>query len=223
MDKLIIANWKMNGSNSSIRAFVNKLNEIQIGPNIVLCLPYPYLYIGANKNFVLGAQDCHKEKQGSYTGGVSAEMLYDMGCKYVILGHSEMRKYHSEKNHMIKEKALSAINSGLIPIICVGEEKQNSDIEKILQQSMDSLCEDCIVAYEPIWAIGTGITPSIEKIYEITNFLKEMCDVPVLYGGSINHTNAKKILKISSVSGLLVGKSSLNFDTFTHIINAALD
>ncbi|MBQ4875128.1 MAG: triosephosphate isomerase [Rickettsiaceae bacterium H1] len=222
MKKLIIANWKMHGSKSFTTNFFNKINRVKTVHEIVVCLPYPYLYIGAKRpNLNLGAQDCHDKNQGAYTGDVSPSMLYDMGCKYVILGHSERRIGYNETNKKIKAKALLAINNNLIPIICVGEKERNEDERQLLKQCEESLTENCIIAYEPIWAIGTNITPTINEIKHQSSLLNKKYDLPVIYGGSINENNSTKILNISSISGLLIGKSSLNPEIFLQIIAAA--
>ena len=218
MRKLIVANWKMNGDTAIASDFVSKLNNIN-AREIVLCLPYPYLYLAANKNFSVGGQDCSTQKQGAYTGDISAAMLHDIGCKYVIVGHSERRSYHHETNQMIKEKVKVALQSKVTPIVCVGEKKQGEDIEDLFQQCNESVYDNCIIAYEPVWAIGTGLTPTNDEINEVTTQLQHKYSLPILYGGSINQNNATDIITIPSVSGLLIGGASLDFNVFAKIVN----
>ncbi len=221
--KLIIANWKMNGSKSTIENFIHNIEKIKTQHKIIICLPHPYLYLFKNRahptqNMSLGAQDCHSQISGSYTGDVSPTMLTDMGCEYVILGHSERRVKHNESNSTVKEKATSAEKNNLTPIIAVGERKPDENIELILQSCEESISNKCIIGYEPIWSIGSGVTPSTDQIHRITSELQQRYKKPVVYGGSVNDNNATEILKIPSVSGLLIGKASMNLDKFTKII-----
>lgn len=187
----------------------------------------------------LGAQDCHFEDAGSFTGDISAKMLKKVGCEYIIVGHSERRVGHFETSEIIAKKAKTAIVQELVPIICVGESKeirdQNKHLEFIYKQVMHSIPADIkfekmIVAYEPIWSIGTGIVPSIEQISEVAKLIKkifvekfhDMADeYHVLYGGSVNSENSKEILSIPYINGLLVGKASLDADEFYAICSSA--
>ncbi len=221
MKKLILANWKMNGNKKMAQKFVLKLSNINSkNSNIILCLPYPYLYIGEQNNkFNLGAQNCHHEEKGAYTGDISAEMLSDMGCKYVILGHSERRSKHNESDRIIQKKAKIALKNFLIPIICVGEKERSSNFDFIKKQCDNSLYDDCIIAYEPVWAIGSNITPELDKIENTANILHENYKLPIIYGGSINTDNACKIAKIKFISGLLIGGASLNINSFLQIVH----
>lgn len=183
----------------------------------------------------LGAQDCHFENSGSFTGDVSASALKKIGCEYVILGHSERRQGHFETNEIVAKKVKAAVEQNLNPIICVGESKeireQNKHLEFVYKQIMHSVPKDVkfeklIIAYEPIWSIGTGITPSEEQIKEMAKLIKKifaekMIDVAsnyfMLYGGSVTARNAKEILAVENVDGLLVGKASLNAKEFLEI------
>lgn len=183
----------------------------------------------------LGAQDCHFENSGSFTGDISAEMLQKIGCEYVILGHSERRAGHFETDEIVAKKVRAAITKDIIPIICVGESKETRDagkhLEFVLNQIVKSVPNDVnfdklVIAYEPIWSIGTGVVPSAEQIAEMANFIKRIFaekfagsakEYFMLYGGSVTAQNAAEILKIENVNGLLVGKASLDADEFTKI------
>ena len=183
----------------------------------------------------LGGQDCHYQKNGAFTGDISAEMLVKVGCQYVILGHCERRTNYFESSEVVAKKVAAALDQRLIPIICVGESKEIRDLGKHLEfvyhQIIDSLPKDgqfekIIIAYEPIWSIGTGIIPSLSQISEMAKFIKKIFNEKLpnrakqhflLYGGSTNQNNAQEILSIEGIDGLLVGKSSLDVDEFIKI------
>ncbi|MDX2083063.1 MAG: triose-phosphate isomerase [Rickettsiales bacterium] len=189
----------------------------------------------SNRQIKLGAQDCHFENSGSFTGDVSAEMLQKIGCEYVILGHSERRAGHFESDEIIAKKISAALAKDLIPIICVGESKEIRDqgkhLEFVYRQIIHSIPKDVkfnkmIIAYEPIWSIGTGITPSKEQIAEIAKLIKKIFNEKLndraeeyfmLYGGSVSSQNSAEILAIENVNGLLVGKASLDVEEFVKI------
>ena len=183
----------------------------------------------------LGAQDCHYEENGSFTGDISADMLSKVGCEYVILGHCERRAYHKETNEIVAKKVAAAVKKNLIPVLCVGENKDmrlakqhlefvRDQIIKSIPQNVDF--ERLVIAYEPIWSIGTGIVPTTAEIDEMVNFIRKTVDEVfgekinhffVLYGGSVNSQNSKEILEIQNVDGLLVGKASLDAIEFLKI------
>jgi len=183
----------------------------------------------------LGAQDCHYEVSGSFTGDVSADSLKKIGCEYVILGHSERRVGHFESNEIVAKKVKTALEKDLIPIICVGESKETRDLNKHLEfvykQIMNSVPKDVkfkklIIAYEPIWSIGTGVTPSLEQIKEIAKLIKKIFNEKfnniaeeyfMLYGGSVTAQNSQEIFSVAGVNGLLVGKVSLDAEEFFEI------
>ncbi|MBU6338926.1 MAG: triose-phosphate isomerase [Rickettsiales bacterium] len=183
----------------------------------------------------LGAQDCHYQDSGSFTGDISATMIKKIGCEYVIVGHSERRAGHFETNEIVAKKVKSAIANGLTPIICVGESKetrdQNQHLKFVYQQIINSVPKDVrfeqlIIAYEPIWSIGTGLVPSLEQISEMAKLVRKIFkeklsnlaeECVMLYGGSVNSENSKEILSISGVGGLLVGKASLDAEEFFKI------
>jgi triosephosphate isomerase len=188
-----------------------------------------------SRPFKLGGQDCHHEESGSFTGDTSALMLHNVGCQYVILGHSERRNFHFESDQIISKKIKAALNQKIIPIICVGESKEIRDqakhlefVEKQILQSIptDVKFEKLVIAYEPIWSIGTGIIPSSTQILEMANLIKKICNEKftdisqsyfTLYGGSVSSKNSQEILAISGIDGLLVGKASLDAEEFATI------
>ena len=225
--KFIIGNWKMNGSKEEKESMLKSLKGLKTKNKVVLCLPFTLLY-GENHGITIGAQDVSNHDNGAYTGDISAKMLKDAGAEYVIVGHSERRLYHNETNEIVKQKATMAIKNGIIPIVCVGEtmEEKNSGhtiavIKKMLLESIPDSGE-YIVAYEPRWAIGSGLTPSES---EIVTAVKSVFDalpnpMPILYGGSVNVDNAQDIVSIPYVDGLLVGGASLKSDTFLPIIKS---
>ena len=225
--KLIIGNWKMNGNMDEKNFLFKDISNTKTKNKVIMCLPFTLLW-GDSFGVTLGAQDVSNHNDGAYTGDISAKMLKDAGAEYVIVGHSERRLYHNETNEIVKQKATMAIKNGIIPIVCVGEtmEEKNSGhtiavIKKMLLESIPDSGE-YIVAYEPRWAIGTGLTPSES---EIVTAVKSVFDtlpnpMPILYGGSVNADNASDIVSIPYVDGLLVGGASLKSDTFLPIIKS---
>lgn len=225
----VVGNWKMNGS----LELVNELNMLKFNPNvkIVVCPPYPYLGICNQKDKVysLGAQNCYQSLSGAYTGEVSVDHLMETGCEYVVLGHSERRTMCYETDSVVNSKAKTALSVGLTPIICVGEPlatRQSGGFYKkyILDQLEGSLAgldlESVIVAYEPIWAIGTGVIPTNNEIEEVVQLIKSTFkNIRVLYGGSVKPENVGVLNKIDSLDGFLVGGASLDIDKFQHIID----
>ena len=225
--KFIIGNWKMNGNMDEKKSLLSALSKIKTDNKIILCLPFTLLN-GNNHGITIGAQDVSNHDQGSFTGDISASMLKNSGVQYVIVGHSDRRLYHNETNEIVKEKATMAIKNGIIPIICVGEtmEEKNaghtiSVIKKMLLESIPEKGE-YIIAYEPRWAIGSGLTPTTN---EIVTAVKTVFDtlpnpMPILYGGSVNKDNARNIISIPYVDGLLIGGASLKSETFLPIIKS---
>lgn len=183
----------------------------------------------------LGGQDCHFEENGAFTGDISAKALSDAGCKYVILGHCERRKYHYESDEIVNKKCQTALKNGLIPVVCIGEtleiREKKQHLEFVRNQILHSIpksleIKDLIIAYEPVWSIGTGVVPTIDEIAEMVNFIKgeitkntefKISNLKILYGGSTNQNNTAKIMKIDNVSGLLVGGSSLKAEEFAQM------
>ena len=229
--KFIVGNWKMNGTPESRDALLKSIRNVITDNKIVVCLPF-ILICGNDFGVTLGAQDISEHDNGAYTGDISGQMLNDANVKYVIVGHSERRTYHHETNEIVRAKATAAIKNKIVPIICVGEstEEKNSGrtmtaVKKMLLESIPSIGE-FIVAYEPYWAIGSGKTPSGSEIADVFETIRKALsnagrdDVALLYGGSVNATNAKEIVNIKNVDGLLVGGASLKSDTFLPIIKS---
>ncbi len=227
MSKIIVANWKMNGSSEFIDSFFSNFTNPDTN-NLIICPPLPYLSFVKNKGVAVGGQNCSQYTSGAFTGDVSATMLRDMGCDYVIVGHSERRQYHSESNDLVRAKANAALEAGLIPIICVGESKEiresGNHIETVLNQTKESIPTQTgqfMLAYEPIWAIGTGLTASIDDIAEMHAALRQLLpSTPLLYGGSVNSGNSNEIMSVPNVDGVLVGGASLKPDTLMEILRA---
>ncbi len=231
--KVIAGNWKMNGSRTALREMVDALQSVETENKVVLCVPYTMLCVDGG-HVALGAQDVSAHDHGAYTGEVSAAMIADTGAKYVIVGHSERRQYHGETNDTVRQKAAAAIAAGLTPIICVGEtmdEKQAGKtmdiIESGVRESVPSDVDaDIIIAYEPRWAIGAGLTPTAAEIAEAHKLIADtlasmgLGGTPVLYGASVKAANAADIMSIPHVDGVLVGGASLKPDDFIPIITS---
>ena len=223
----------MNGSRAALVEMVAGLQEIETNNTIILCVPYTMLGLTTGR-VAIGAQDVSAHTHGAYTGEVSAQMIADTGAKYVIVGHSERRQYHSDTNSIVRDKATRALANGLIPIICVGEtmdEKQAGKtmavIESGVRESVPSdVSTPIIIAYEPRWAIGAGLTPTESEIADahalIAKTLADMglAGTPILYGASVKGTNAAVIMSIPNVDGVLVGGASLKCDDFIPIITS---
>lgn len=231
--KIIAGNWKMNGTRANLSEMISALKNVESNNTVVLCVPYTMLGIDSGR-ISLGAQDVSQHPHGAYTGEVSASMIADTGAKYVIVGHSERRQYHGETNSVVREKAQMALNNGLIPIICVGEtmdEKQAGKTMAVIESGVresvpNDANTDIIIAYEPRWAIGAGLTPTESEIAEAhTLIAKTLSDMglagtPVLYGASVKGSNAAEIMSIPNVDGVLVGGASLKPDDFIPIITS---
>ena len=223
----------MNGSRENLVNMVAALQNIETENTVVLCVPYTMLDVTSD-NIALGAQDVSTHDHGAYTGEVSAQMVADTGAKYTIVGHSERRQYHGETNDIVRQKAASALAAGLTPIICVGEtmdEKQAGKTMEIIESGVrESIPNDVngkiIVAYEPRWAIGAGLTPTDEEIAAAHKLIADtLSDIgldgtPVLYGASVKGSNAAQIMSIPNVDGVLVGGASLKPDDFIPIITS---
>ncbi len=244
MKRLIAGNWKMNGTlNDALSLTKNIVEGIQKDPQILenndflVCPPYHHMIPVQGEltaSIALGAQDCSPFKNGAYTGDISAMMIKDMNADYVILGHSERRTYYSESNMMIKQKASVANEAGLITIICIGETEEQREAGKVedvvAQQLSESLpktatAQNTVIAYEPVWAIGTGKSATPDDIAAVHNFIRnklsEKIDsadkVRILYGGSVKPANAKEIFAVENVNGALIGGASLKAEDFLGI------
>lgn len=228
--KFLIANWKMNGSAERVREFAFSMNQalgrLPCAVTCVFCPPASYLseaklMLPQNAQLKLGAQTCHSKASGAYTGELSAAMVRDIGADYVILGHSE-RRAAGESDTEILGQAVTALAAGLTPVICVGESREayeagkTAEILKAQLQPFATLASSkLLIAYEPIWAIGTGLTPKTAEISAAHAQIKMVLGsaTPVLYGGSVNPTNLGEILKLSEVAGALIGGASLEIES----------
>jgi len=220
MKPLIVANWKMNPQNlqGAKLLFDSVANGIKNLKNVEIVICPPFLYILNLKsqilNLKLGAQDCFWEEKGAFTGEVSPKMLKDLGwCDYVILGHSERRKYLKETDEMINKKIKAALKSDLTPILCI------ENISQLKKRTKDLLRKEqkkLIIAYEPVFAIGTGKPCTPEKAKEMKTAIKKIIDkdIPIIYGGSVNSQNVTDYIKMAGFQGLLVGGASLDSEEF---------
>ena len=244
--KVIAGNWKMNMHPGEAIEFITNLTPLvkDTKNEIILCVPYIDLFYSIltaqGTNIKIGAQNMHYEESGAYTGEISGKMLKAINVEYVIIGHSERRKYFNETDEIVNKKVKSALKYGLKPIVCVGEtleQKEEGKAEEVIQKQVDDVLEgltneqveNLIIAYEPIWAIGTGKAATSEDANngakqirnEIAkNYGQETASkVIILYGGSVNETNAKELFEMSDIDGGLVGKASLNPEEFSKITN----
>jgi len=257
-----IANWKMNKTLAESRDYLNKLQKLlparaKSGDQVILASPYTALaslaeWIRASSLEIgLAAQNLHFAAEGAYTGEISSSMLYETGCRYVIVGHSERRLHCGETDEMIAQKLAAAGIAHLVPILCVGESErereQNKTVAVIKRQIKKGLClglsskghengpldlSDCIIAYEPVWAIGTGKTPTpfeVEKVHrEIYDYLQSEGVVSegmpkILYGGSVNEKNISAFMEKAHIDGVLVGGASLSAERFVQMIELGLE
>lgn len=244
--KVIAGNWKMNKLPNEAIDFIQKLEPLIKDTNneVVLCVPYIDLFYcllnTQNTNIKIGAQNMHWEESGAYTGEVSPEMLKSIGVEYVILGHSERRQYFAETDETVNKKLHAAHKVGLKPIVCVGEtleQRESGNAKKIVTEQVKIGLKDLtndqikstIVAYEPIWAIGTGKTATKEDANETIKWIREEIadmygkenaeEVIIQYGGSVKSANAKELFEMSDIDGGLVGGASLKPEEFAKIVN----
>jgi triosephosphate isomerase (TIM) len=246
---LVAGNWKMNGVRTSARV----LEEIHAGytpglkakVELAVCPPAtlisPFAQASVGSRVAIGGQDCHAKESGAFTGDLSAEMLADAGATYVIVGHSERRQYHREKDADVSAKAIAAHRAGLTAIVCVGETREEREsgkalavVKKQLRGSIpvDSNSQNLVVAYEPVWAIGTGLTPTAADVAEVHAVIRDelrrlvgKADAPkvrILYGGSVKPSNATELMAVENVNGALVGGASLVAADFLGIAGAYL-
>ena len=237
---LIAGNWKLNCDIEEAKdlstSILNNLRDKALSSEVALFPPNIYIdtvkKIVNNSNIFIGAQDCSVHTSGAYTGDVSAKMLNDMECKYIIVGHSERRIGKFETNNDVALKAKNVMENKMCPIICVGEDAKDRDdgnalnfIEKQLNESIPkNYYKDFIIAYEPIWAIGSGKIPTIDSINEMFNMIRQWLlnngidnNIKILYGGSVNKENAKEIFSCRDLGGLLIGGVSLKAQEFSEI------
>jgi len=243
--KLIAGNWKMNGgieaNDALVRAIVAGLRGARC--LAAVCVPAPYLaqvqVLRHGSTLELGAQDVSAHAQGAYTGEISARMLKDFGVRYAIVGHSERRQYHGETDAQVADKAKAALAEGITPIVCVGEtlaEREAGRTEEVVKRQLAAVIHanghcisEIVVAYEPVWAIGTGKTPTVAEVAAAHGHIRkvlagltgEAAGVRLLYGGSVKGSNAAELLAAGDVDGALVGGASLNAAEFLAIAKAA--
>lgn len=245
---LVAGNWKMNGTLRELSE-LSALREaaeqgLREGHDLLICPPATILSAshGILGEFVaVGGQDCHSAESGAHTGDISAAMLRDIGARYVIVGHSERRADHNEDNTMVRGKALAALSAGLIPIVCIGETEADRDSGRtldVLREQLDGSLPDgaseanTVIAYEPVWAIGTGRTPTLEDVAEVHGFIRYTISqrfgetvsegIRILYGGSVKPANAADLLAVDGVDGALVGGASLKAADFVAICEASV-
>lgn len=244
---LIAGNWKMFKTCQEAGETASKLVELVASVtdrDIMIAPPFTALFVVADKikgrNISLGAQNLFWENEGAYTGEISSAMLVSTGCNYVIIGHSERRQHFNETNETVNKKLNSAIQNGLMPILCIGESEKERDanetfsvLDKQIKKGLEGFSPDnlktLVIAYEPIWAIGTGKTATSDQAQEVHKFLRELIkklfnsslsnSIRILYGGSVKPNNIKELMGMSDIDGALVGGASLQADSFSEIIN----
>ena len=247
MRKTIIAgNWKMNASKASVKSLIDGILSGMEGVNseVLVCVPFPYMSqvesLIEGSNLKLGAQNININSSGAFTGEVSADMIKDFGAKHVIVGHSERRSLYGETSSVVAEKTKAALDAGLSPLLCVGEsleqreagkteavvaEQINAVIELVGIESFDSI----IIAYEPVWAIGTGMTATPEQAQAVHFFIRNLLGesseniaqkTPILYGGSMNAGNAVELISCPDIDGGLIGGAALKAEDFLQICKA---
>ena len=235
--RIIAGNWKMNMTKAEAKAFMLEFLPL-VGDakcEIVLCVPFTDIHrvykLALDSNVKVGAQNVAWADKGAFTGEISAEMLKEVGAEYVIIGHSERRAYFGETDETVNMRLKQALKCGLKPIVCVGETLEQREAGKTeevlktqLQKGLDGITEEVIIAYEPVWAIGTGRTATPEMANETIGFIRKIAkdlvgDVSILYGGSMNAANAQNLLDMPEIDGGLIGGASLKPNDFTTLIN----
>ncbi len=244
---LVAGNWKMNGHKASTAVFseiAKGYGPLRERVELLVCPPATLLYTfglaAVGSRVAIGAQDCHPKASGAHTGDVSAEMIADCGGSYVIVGHSERRADHGESDAVVRAKAEAARRAGLVAIVCVGETRAEREagrtlavVRKQLRGSVPegSTAAGLVIAYEPVWAIGTGLTPTAADVAEVHALVRdelrrlvgkaEQGRVRILYGGSVKPSNAAELLGVANVDGALVGGASLKSESFLTVVRAA--
>jgi triosephosphate isomerase (TIM) len=227
---LLAANWKMYKGPRQARGFCDAFRPPE-GVEAVLCPPFVSLAAAVESGHTVFAQNVHWAGEGAFTGEVSAPMLRELGVSGAIVGHSERRQYFGETDETVARRTVAALGQGLRVIACVGEseeEREAGQTELVLRLQVEAIADvagahdDLVIAYEPVWAIGTGKTATPEQAREAHAFIKSILDVPVLYGGSVKPDNAGELLARPGIDGALVGGASLEVESFTAICQAAL-
>jgi len=242
---LVAGNWKMNGLRaalSELKAIVEGADDLEAKADLMVCPPATLLmefgFWVSGSHVTIGAQDCAPEPSGAFTGDISAEMIADAGAKAVIVGHSERRTLHGETDDLVRRKALAAHRAGLAAIVCIGETQAQREAKEtiaVVRKQIDGslpdavTAENLVLAYEPVWAIGTGLTPTPADVAEVHGFLRERLisrygsagpGIRILYGGSVKPSNAKELMAVAHVNGALVGGASLKAAEFLAIAAA---
>ena len=247
MRKTIVAgNWKMNASKESVNSLIEGIlfGMSDVSSEVIVCAPFPYLSqvenLISNSSLMLGAQNLNVNTKGAFTGEVSADMIKDFGAHHVIVGHSERRSLYGESSIIVAEKTKAAIDAGLIPLLCVGEsleERESGNTEDAVAEQLNAVInllgikafEGIIIAYEPVWAIGTGLTASPEQAQTVHQFIRGLLadssesiaqKTPILYGGSMNAVNAADLISCSDIDGGLIGGAALKAEDFLQICKA---
>jgi len=246
---LVAGNWKMNGDSESTVSLVNGIvdgRDDVTSAEVLICPPYILIpraadALNGRKDIALGAQDLDINQNGAFTGQISASMLVDAGCKYVIVGHSERRAIYGESDQDVAEKFMVAQEGGLIPVLCVGEtleERESGATESVVARQIQTVIDtvgienfdSAVIAYEPVWAIGTGKTATPEMAQEVHKFIRDMLSalnrdiankLRILYGGSMNAGNAESLIGMADIDGGLIGGASLQPESFLAICTAA--
>jgi triosephosphate isomerase len=249
--KIVAGNWKMNKTLEEAQTLASEImgmvaNEVKGDAKIIFCVPFPYLSViknllGNNSKIAVGAQNCSEHESGAYTGETSAGMLKSMSIPYVILGHSERRQYFGENGELLAKKVDISLKHGLTPIFCCGEPlevREKGDHEKLVTSQVEealfhldaSTIQKVVIAYEPVWAIGTGKTASSQQAQDMHAVVRKQLaskygqdvanNISILYGGSVNAANAKELFACADVDGGLVGGASLKSREFTEIIKS---
>ena len=242
--KLVVGNWKMHGNRASNESLLGAVARARpFGCDVAVCVPFPYLADVAaawgGSDLLWGAQDCSAHEQGAYTGEVSAAMLSEFGCRFAIVGHSERRQFHHESDQLVADKAKAALAKGVTPIVCVGEslaQREAGETEVVVKRQLSAVIHtlahcagEIVVAYEPVWAIGTGRTASPEQAQAVHAVLRTQLRaatahadrMKILYGGSVKADNARSLFAQPDIDGGLIGGASLKAADFVAICRAA--
>ena len=243
---IVAANWKLNGDLALVSNMSKALSEVELAENVQVILCPSMMHIGVlttvkNDNFAVGAQNASEQLKGAFTGETSVEMLKEFGVEYVILGHSERRSIYHESSHLVAQKVATALKAGVTPILCIGEsedERASNQTETVLASQLQPVIDEVgiqafaniVVAYEPVWAIGTGKTASPEMAQETHAFIRKFLgelnadvaqQIALLYGGSVNATNSEELFAQADIDGGLIGGASLKVDEFKVICSKA--
>lgn len=242
--QLVVGNWKMNGNlqqNADLLAAIVSGWQGEHDADVVICPPFPYLQqtrdLLIGSPIILGAQTVNEHDQGAFTGETSASMLADLNCKFVIIGHNERRRMQHESDEQIAHKFVTVQKAGLIPILCVGESLQdreqgrhletiNRQLNAVFAHTGKEVFENAVLAYEPVWAVGTGKTASPEQAEEVHRFMRSQLgelaeEIRILYGGSVKAHNAQQLFALPDIDGALLGGASLDAKEFLAICEAA--